>query len=739
MAKGRFSQPRQPRREEDDFAAVMRARKQAQAAEQPAEPEIPAAPAPQRDPSLDETLFLSETMIAKEFVPQNTEPSFEETQFLSETADVPPAASVRNTEMYDEEYDEDEDYEDSSRGRGRKGLIIAICVVAALLLAAIVGGVMLFLSANADDGLILSNVSVAGINIGGMTPEEAKSAIHRATDLTYSNEDMVVEMPDTTLLLSPADTGVKLDVDAVVEAAYNYGRSGTKEENKKAKEEAAISTHTIALLSYLELDTEYIRQTLDEYGETFNSTYIASSYTLEGEMPQLEGEEFDENAVCQTLILDPGMPGRNLDLDKVYNDILDAYSLNVFHVEAEMSAPEEIPEELDLDAIFEELHVDPVDASMDMETFEVTPETYGYTFDLEKAKELLAETVYGDTIGIPMEYVTPEVLSKDLDGKLFRDVLASYETNHTNDSNRNHNLKLACKSLNGLVLNPGDTFDYNKTLGKRTEAAGYKEAGALMAGETIKEVGGGICQVSSTLYYCTLIADLEIVERHSHSLVSSYMPIMGTDATVSWGGPNFRFKNNTDFPIRIEAEVSDGKVKIKLLGTDERDYYIKMERKIVEVLEPETEYKEFTAKEAKAKGYRDGQILEYGTKGYTVYTYRCKYDMETDKLISKDYEATSNYIRKNDIKVKITDAETEPTTPPTEAPKPTETTPPATAPKPTETTPPATAPKPTETTPPATQAPPQAPPATEAPQDAAGETQTPAAETQAPAAEGSAA
>jgi len=720
---GKFSQPRQPRREENDFEAVMRRRKQAQAGERPIKPESPAAPAPQRDPSLEETVLLSETMIVKEFIPQDAAPSFEETQFLNETADDAVAPPVRNTEMHDEAYDEEEDEEyEAPRKKGRKGLIIAICVVTVLLLAAIIGGVMMFLNANGDDGLILNNVSVAGINIGGMTPEEAKSAIHRATDLTYSNEDMVVQLPDTTLYLSPSDTGVKLDVDAVVEAAYNYGRSGTKEENKKAQAESAISTHTIALLSYLELDTDYIRQTLDEYGETFNSTYIPSSYTLEGDMPELSGEKFDETAPCQTLILNPGAPGRNLDLDKVYNDILDAYSLNIFLVEAEMSAPEEIPEELDLDAIFDELHVEPVDASMDMESFEVTPESYGYTFDLEKARELLSETVYGDTIGIPMEYVTPEVLSADLDGKLFRDVLASYETSHTNDSNRNHNLKLACKAINGLVLNPGDSFDYNKTLGKRTEEAGYKEAGALMAGESIKEVGGGICQVSSTLYYCTLIADLEIVERHSHSLVSTYMPIMGTDATVSWGGPNFRFKNNTDYPIRIEAEVSDGKVKIKLLGTDERDYYIKMEHKVVEVIDIKTEYKEYTSAEAKAKGYKDGQTLEYGNKGYTVYTYRCKYDLETDKLISKDYEATSNYVMNETVKVKITDPETEPTTPPTEAPKPTETTPPPTQ-APTQAPTEAPTQAPAETTQPAPQP-------TEAPQGTANETQPSA--TQAP-------
>lgn len=706
MAKGKFSQPRQPRHETDDFEAVYHRPRPNAAAERPIEP---TQKIPVRDASLEETQVLTEDLFSQQMIHQDTVPedpfattvvsSFEESQFLNETASFQPELPLNEEESYEE--DDDEEYEETPRSsrydQNRKKLLIAICAAALLLLIAIIIGLVLFFGSNADDGLILNNVTIAGVNVGGMTPEEAEKAVHRATDLTYTNESMIVHLPDTTLELSPADTGVKLDVSAAVEAAYNYGRSGTREENKKAQADAQISTHIIALLPYLNLDTDYIRQVLNDYGADFNSSYAASSFTLEGEMPELDGEKFDENAPCQTLILNPGTPGRNLNLDKVYNDILDAYSLNVFVVEAEMSAPEETPEALDLDAIYEALHLDPVDATMDMETFEVTMETYGYTFDLEEAKKLLEDTVYGETLSIPMEYVVPDVLSTDLDGKIFGDELAYYETKHTDDSNRNHNLKLACEAINGYVLDPGETFDYNEVLGERTEKAGYKPAGALNAGTSITEVGGGICQVSSTLYYCTLLADLEIVDRRSHSLVSTYIP-MGMDATVSWGGPEFRFKNNTDYPIRIDAEVSGGYVKIALMGTDEKDYYVEMEYKIVEVLEPQTEEKVYKTTDDIPDGYYDGKVIQNGITGYTVYTYKCKYDKETDELISKDYEATSNYVRKNKIVVVIeepeedsdveTEATTAPTTAPTEAPtEPTETTAP-----PTEATTPATEP-----------------------------------------------
>ena len=714
IAKGKFSQPRN-RQSSKEFVSAYQ--------ESSPESNVTESLIPEHDTSLDETLFMPEGFVpeqekppVRESIPSSQDSmSFEETVFLQETTVVPQKQLTYRPDYPQDDYDDD-DYEDEDedvpapvrrsgkKNNTRKILLVSICVVTVLLLVAIIAGIVMFVNANKDDGLILNNVTVAGVNIGGMTPEEAATAIHRVTDLTFTSESMVITLPDTILELTPEKTGAKLDVAAVVEAAYNYGRTGTAEENKQAHADSLVRNHTIALLPYLKLNQEYIRQELEAYGEYFNSDYEKSSFTLDGSMPELAGEKFDPNAPCQTLVLKPGKPGRYVDIDKIFNDVLDAYSLNKFTVDTKLTDEEQTPEALDLDAIHEMLHTDPIDAAMDMDTFEVTPETYGYTFDLEKAKELLSQTEYGDVLEIPLEYVKPQLLSSDLEGKLFRDQLAYAETPHTNDSNRNNNLKLACDAINGYILMPGDTFDYNKTLGERTEERGYKPAGALSAGTSTTEVGGGICQVSSTLYYCTLLSDLEIVTRRSHSLPSSYMPMMGIDATVSWGGPDFRFRNNTDYPIQIKAEVSDGYVKVTLLGTEDKDYYVKMEGKVVEVLNPETVYEEYTEEEAKAKGVKDGQVKQQPITGYTVYSYKCKYDKETDELISRDYEATSNYVKKDKIVIKVTKAPTEPTV--TEPP----TTQPPTEPAVTE--PPTTQP-PAATEPPATDAPPAEPEVTE--------------------------
>ena len=689
IAKGKFSQPRKNQQGYKDIPEYI------PPVQEPVEQ-------PERDPSLEETMLLTSTFEpirdAQPAAPEApTAPvsqdtmTFEEAEFIQQTTVYNTEAPVVAPQLVE---DEEDDYEQELRqrkkeaarkkARTRKILWISIGAVSLLLVTAIILGVVMFVNSNKDDGLILNNVTVAGVNIGGMTPEEAAAAIHRATDMTYTVESMVIYLPDTILELSPADTKAKLDVNAAVEAAYNYGRTGTAEENKKAKADSLVSNHTIALLPYLTLDTDYIRGVLEEYGASFNSIFEESSWTLDGNMPELNGDEFDEKTQPQTLVLKPGKPGRNVDIDDIYNDVLDAYSMNEFEVMTDMTDEEKTPEELDLEEIFDMLHTEAMDASMDMDTFEVTMEVYGYTFDLEQAQKLLSETPYGETLEIPMAYIYPEVLSEDLEEKLFRDVLAEVSTPHTNDANRNTNLKLACEAINGYILMPGDTFDYNKVLGERTEEKGYKPAGALSAGNSTTEVGGGICQVSSTLYYGCLLSDLEIVTRRSHSLPSSYMPMMGVDATVSWGGPDFRFKNNTNYPIRIEAEVSDGKVKVKLIGTDEKTYYIKMEAKVVEIQNPSTIEEEYTAAEAKAKGYTNGQVKQQGSTGYTVYSYKCKYDKETNELISRDYEATSNYVKKDKIVIVVIAEETTPPT--TEAP----TDPPATQPP--ETDPPVTEP-----------------------------------------------
>lgn len=601
----------------------------------------------------------------------------------------------------------------------RKILLITLCAVT-LLLIGVIACIWFTSGIGINNGLILDNVMVAGVNIGGMSQEEAAAAIQESVAPSFA-QDMVIQLPDTTLTLSAADSAVQLDVEAIIDDAYQYGRSGSWSENKQTLENAANTSYEVDLTGLVTLNTEFIRNELDTYCSTYNSDFVQSSVTVEGEMPVLDtaDEKFDPEAPCQTIVVNMGTPGRFIDPEKLYNQVIEAYNQRVFELTVTPDAEEVLPDELTqaLTELHETQTLEAVDSTLDLETSEPTAEVYGYSFDLEAALVLIGEAVHGDTIELQFEYILPTITKESMAEMLFRDVLASYETKHTNNSNRNTNLKLACASINGMILMPGEQFDYNTALGKRTAEAGYKAADAYSGGKTVQTIGGGICQVSSTLYYCTLLADLQIDVRQEHSYTSSYMPL-GMDATVSWGGPHFRFTNNTNYPIRIEAEVSGGYVKIKLIGTDEKDYYVKMEYEVLSNTYATTVTEEHTKESAKAKGYKDGQVIQTAYNGCNVQSYKCKYDKETDELISREKEALSKYKKRDKIVIKI--VATEETTAPT---KPTETTKPTESTKPAETTPPTEAP--TQTTPPETK-----PAETAAPEAASQE--APAAETEAP-------
>ena len=542
--------------------------------------------------------------------------------------------------------------------RNRMIAIIAVCCAAVVLLIGIGVTVFYGLTGGPDDGKILDNVSAAGIRLGGMTPEEATAALERAVAKTFEEESMVITLAENTLELSPKDTGAKLDVASLVADAYALGRTGGFWEMREARQQIEKNGYIIALLPYLDLDTDYIRQALDAYAMAFNSVLTQPEIKLESEIPPLDAENADPDYQGKLLIT-VGTPGRDLNFDTLYNEIIDAYSMSIFAISKD--APVTEPESVDLEEIYKQFCTEPVDAVMDMKTFAVTPETYGYTFDITAAEELLKKAEAGETVEIPMTMVAPAVLSKDLEATLFRDVLAEATTYQYSGYNRSTNLRLACEAVDGTIVYPGEVFSYNDTLGERTPEKGYLPAGSYMNDEIVDTYGGGICQVSSTLYYCALYADLDIVERWYHTYTADYLPL-GMDATVNWGTLDFRFGNNTNYPIRIDAEYDDGEVSITLMGTDEKDYYVVMDYKVIEELVPKVITQTMTADNP--KGYADGDIIQYPMDGYIVETYKYRYDKETGELLSDEYEDISRYSKRDKIVCKID----KPTEPPTEEP-----------------------------------------------------------------------
>ena len=693
MAQGKFSNPR-PHRDED--RQIEEAFRQVTGQKVPTQRRHPAKEESDQDllDLLDQIPMdqipeenAADTEIPFEHQFPKTEPK-ENRNWQRKFMDfLDDAGETENIPLEDPDFAEDDDVEDELPtlqrwlnvamdyfNHNRKVVLAGLCAVALLL---IVGVIVIFaVSADPYDGKILDNVYLGDIAVGGMTKAEAAEAIKLTTEQTYAKEDMVIDLSGTKLHLTPADTAVTVDAKAAAQAAFDYGRTGTKAENEKAYASSKTEQHIIGLLPYLQLNEEYTRSFLSSYASDTGSTLTQASYGLEGEEPELSADKFDKNAPVQTLVITMGTPGVGFDPNSVYTQVLDAYSLHQFLVTVE-SVDEVIePDSVDLEKIYEEFYMEPVNASVDLQTFETIPGSYGYDFDMKAAQKLIDAAQYGEEVRIPMRYIEPEILDED---SFYQDVLGEYQTKHTTNENRNTNLRLACEAINGVVLNPGDTFSFNDTLGQRTSQKGYKPAPAYSGDELVDELGGGICQVSSTLYYSALLADLEIVSRTNHGFVPTYIDY-GMDATVSWKNPDFIFRNSTSFPIKIQAEVSDGYVKVQLLGTDERDYYVKMEYKITATQEPEIEYQDFEPDNQ--EGYEDGDVIEEGTTGYTVKTYKLKYDNQTNELISRDFEATSQYkmVKKVVARVKVeeTTQPTEETTVPTTAP--TETTTPSTPP-----------------------------------------------------------
>ena len=212
--------------------------------------------------------------------------------------------------------------------------------------------------------------------------------------------------------------------------------------------------------------------------------------------------------------------------------------------------------EMDLQQLHDQICGDPVNAYFDMETMEIAEARSGVQFDAAEAQRLWDDAGAGDVVEIPC-VVTPAAFQKD-DASLYRDLLAIKSTPLGGSSwNRVNNVTLAATKIHDVILYPGQSFSYNETVGQRTWDAGFREAGAYANGEVVQEVGGGICQVSSTLYWCAMKANLKILERTNHMFPVSYIE-PGMDATVSWSAPDFRFENNRTFPVDIVAFVQDG-------------------------------------------------------------------------------------------------------------------------------------------------------------------------------------
>lgn len=441
----------------------------------------------------------------------------------------------------------------ASGGGGKKGLVILLCVAAVALLGVCSYG---FVLKNQD--AIYPNVYVAGVNVGGLRQEAAVAAVSEAVQQSYASDTLNVLLPDRTLSLTPEVTEIALNPEQAIEEAMAYGRSGNPISAVISYLRAGKTEYTVDLDSSLNLDTDDIRSLIDQTAHACEADKIDPIVKV------------DEGAGIITITA--GSPAISLDADRLYDEVLTRFSTGDF-TDLEFAYDTVPCESVDLQQYYDKYCKDMTDAYYDEEAKKLVPEVNGYGFDLPYYTQKLAMAEAGEVITIQMEDLVPEVTLEELEKEFFSDVLASYDSAHTANAARTKNLELACKAIDGTILNPGEEFSFNKIVGERTKEKGY--LGAIVytdGGKSETQEGGGVCQVASAIYTCTLLAELEVTERSPHMYLVTYVE-PGMDATIYWGSLDFKFKNSTEKPLRVDASVSGGYVHIKLVGTrQEHDY-----------------------------------------------------------------------------------------------------------------------------------------------------------------------
>ena len=238
---------------------------------------------------------------------------------------------------------------------------------------------------------------------------------------------------------------------------------------------------------------------------------------------------------------------------------------------------------------------------------------------------------------IPLKYTKPNVTTSQIGTEAFPDLLSSFSTKYdASNKNRSNNLKLAINKINGVVLMPGEEFSYNKVVGERSIAAGYKEAKVYSNGQVVDGLGGGICQISSTLYNAVVYANLDVTSRRNHQFVTSYVKA-GLDATVVYGSTDFKFKNTRSYPIKIVGSVGGGVAKIDIYGIrEETEYEVRLEPVVINTIP-------FTTKTITDSSLPAGKkvVEQKGANGVKTVTY--KYLILNGRTVSKTVLSSDTY------------------------------------------------------------------------------------------------
>lgn len=434
----------------------------------------------------------------------------------------------------------------------RDNVLLIFIILLAIVIGIFFACVAMFYNKQQNTDKIQSGVYIKGINVSGLTKKEAidlvnedlKKQMNDHIELTYKNYTYNVETEQID---------AKFDIESSVDYAFNIAKTGNFFED--------IKTYINVLMANIDIEPILIYNdvALTEYLQTIEA-YLPDQLVQHGYY--LEDDK---------LIVTNGINGAGIEIEELKKTIVEAIQ-DISFTKKYIQIPTytKYPDPIDIEAIHNDVYREVQDAYYTIEPYAVFPDVQGIDFDQEALANMITENPEAEEYVTDLIYTDAEITIKDFGMEAFPDLLSSFSTKYINNADRTTNLRLAAEKINGTVVLPGEIFSYNKVVGKRTIAAGYKNAAIYQDGQVTDGLGGGICQISTTLYNAAIEAGMLIEERRNHMFVPTYAEA-GKDATVVWGSTDFKFENRRAYPIKIEATVSGGIARIKIYGlkTDE--------------------------------------------------------------------------------------------------------------------------------------------------------------------------
>lgn len=511
---------------------------------------------------------------------------------------------------------------------------IVISLLALIMLAISLSSYFIYRLLNYDR--VYKGLYVNGINVSGYSRTALKDFLREKYSNKLKDKVLEIQFGNSVEKADFLDIGVTYNIKATEKEVYETGRTGnivyrlydiylTSRNDKKLyiKSHYNVAQAGIFVNSFY----EKVYKKVDEPGLKIYD-YSSQVWLRSGH----NGESFDKSKVLAWIAASvKKCKGGRLVIPKIITP----------------------RGKIDIDAIYHQIMRKPEDARAVAENNKcsVIPEVEGRSIDrtvLENIVAQLEKTEDAEKL-LPVVYLTPAIKTADVYRNLLRDILYTASTKFStwtqNDSNRGNNIRLAVSKIDGTIVSPGQIFSFNETVGRRTSEGGYKIAHTYSGGKVIDSIGGGVCQVSTTLYNTVLFSDLEVIERSNHSFVVKYVPF-GRDAAVSYGQVDFKFRNNTKWPVRINGSVSSGNIiQFTLTGTNENP------GKTIEILHKTLKTINYKVKYIDDPSLEKGKTLvkQKGSRGYVVDTYKI---VKQDGVIISNIKIHTSYYKALDTEIR---------------------------------------------------------------------------------------